>query len=44
MKGKRLPDGWEGLNLDEWYLYIKYNEDKQYKEKISFEIDESSIK
>ena len=44
IKGERLPDGWEGLSLDEWYLYIEYNEDKQYKEKILFEIDESSIK
>jgi len=44
IEGERLPDGWEGLNLNEWYLYIEYNEDKIYKEKLLFEIHQDSIK
>ncbi len=44
IEGERLPDGWEGLNLNEWYLCIEYNEDKIYKEKLLFEIHKYTIK
>lgn len=31
IKGERLPDGWEGLSLDEWYLYIEYNQRTSFR-------------
>jgi hypothetical protein len=43
VEGERLPDGWEGLRLDEWILKIVYNNNKIIEHKLKLDIHQKSI-
>ncbi len=44
VKGERLPDGWEGLQLDGWNLIIEYNDNKKYSNNITLDTHNKTLK
>lgn len=44
VEGERLPDGWEGLQLDGWNLIIEYNDNKIYTNNITLKKHKKTLK
>ena len=43
VEGERLPDGWEGLQLDGWSLIIEYNDNKIYTNNITLNTHKKTL-
>ncbi|KLV07197.1 hypothetical protein ABT56_06550 [Photobacterium aquae] len=44
VSGERLPDGWEGITLDNWTIVVEYNEDDRVEVPVVLKPHNSSEK